>query len=174
MITLIRRWLRRESGTTAIEFSMLLMPFLILTFGIIELSIMYTSANLLEVSTGSAARMIRTGQLQKSGSADPEADFRAAMCDIATALIDCNDIVIEVQVLNSYDDYSGPTYDGDGNMVPGGFETGGSNDRVMVRAAFRYDMITPLVGPLLSGGTGSRLFVSTIILQSEPYEFNGV
>lgn len=173
MFKLCRTWLRKENGTTAIEFSMLLIPFLMLSFGIIELALMYTTANLLEGATGSAARLIRTGQLQQSGSADPASDFRTAMCEFATAIIDCNDIVIEVSVLNSYADYTPPVYDADGNMISGGFDAGGSNDRILIRAAYRYEMITPIVGPLLSGNTGSRLFVSTIVLQIEPYEFEG-
>lgn len=173
MLRIIRKWLRKDSGTTAIEFSMLLMPYLLLSFGIIELAIMYTVGNILEGATGSAARMVRTGQLQQSGSADPEADFRAAICDFATAFIDCGDVVIEVSVIESFEDYTPPVYDADGNLVSEGFDAGSSNDRVLIRTSYRYEMLTPLVGPLLSGGTGSRVFVSTIVLQTEPYEFQG-
>jgi len=34
-------------------------------------------------------------------------------------------------------------------------------------------MMTPIVGKLLSGGSDSKLFMSTIVLQSEPYDFEG-
>ena len=173
MLRVLRRWWKREEGATAIEFSMLLFPFMLLSLGIIEISLMFTSASLLEGATDSAARLIRTGQLQQSGSSDPEGDFRDAMCSFATVLIDCEDIVIEVVPLNSYSDYTEATYDADGNMVPQDFDTGGSNDRILIRAAYRYKMITPVVGPLLNGPDGGTLFVSTIVLQAEPYEFQG-
>lgn len=175
MLNLFRNWRKKKDGTAAIEFSLLAMPYLMLSLGIIELSLMYASASLLEGATDSAARMIRTGQLQQSGSADPEGDFRQAICDFATVLIDCNDVTIEVMAMNSYSDYSGMAvqYDAEGNMVSQGFDPGGSNDRILIRTAYRYTMKTPLVGPILNGPDGGTLFMSTIVLQTEPYEFEG-
>ena len=88
-------------------------------------------------------------------------------------LVDCEEFVIEVTTIDSYGDYTPATFDGNGDMVPQGFDAGGSNDRVIIRVAYRYEMITPLVGPLLNGPDGSTLFMSTIVMQSEPYEFQG-
>jgi Flp pilus assembly protein TadG len=174
MLRFFRRYIIRNEGSTAVEFSLLALPYIMLSLAIIELSMIYASASLLEGATDSAARLIRTGQIQKSGTADPEAMFREALCEFAVVLIDCNDVSIEVMPLNSYNDYSGPVFDGDGNMVSSGFDAGGANARVLIRVAYRYAMITPLVGPLLNGPDGSTLFMSTIVLQSEPYEFGGV
>ncbi len=172
MIGRIRRWFKRDDGATAIEFSMLFMPYMLISLGIIEVSLMFASASILEGATDSASRLIRTGNLQQSG-ADPETAFREAMCEFAVVLIDCEDVDIEVTVLGSYGDYAGPSFDGDGNMVSSGFDPGGANDKVLIRVAYRYEMITPLVGPLLNGPGGSTLFMSTIVLQTEPYEFQG-
>ena len=166
------KWKTNEEGATAIEFSMLIIPYLMLSLGIIELSLMFTSASLLEGATGSAARLIRTGQLQQSGQ-DPETVFRDALCDFAVVLIECNDVVIEVVTLDDYGDYSDPVYDGSGDMVSSGFNVGGSDAKVLIRVAYRYSMITPLVGPILNGADGSTVFMSTIVLQTEPYEFQG-
>lgn len=171
----VKGWTRQESGTTAIEFAFLAMPYMLLTVGIIELSIMYTAASLLEGATGSAARLIRTGQIQNAEGVDPEDMFREAICEYATVLINCDNVVIEVQPMESFADYEEiqPQYDEDGNLISGGFEAGGSNDKMLIRVAYRYHMMTPLIGPLLTGPTSSRLFVSTIVLQTEPYEFEG-
>lgn len=172
---IFRNWVRREDGVTAIEFSMLLAPFMMLTLGIIEISMMFTSASLLEGSTNSAARLIRTGELQQSAGS-PESVFRDALCNYATVFIDCNDVVIEVLELSSFDDFDSVAVqlDGDGDVVSRGVTPGGANDRVLIRTAYRYEMMTPIVGPLISGGTGSLLFISTIVLQTEPYDFDGV
>ena len=172
---IFKSWKRREDGVTAIEFSMLLAPFMMLTLGIIEIAMMYTSASMLEGSTNSAARLIRTGQLQQSAGA-PEALFRTALCDYATIFINCNDVVIEVQPLASFNDFSsmGAQYDADGNLVSRGVDAGGANDRILIRTAYRYNMLTPIVGDLITGGTGSLMFMSTIVLQTEPYDFDGV
>ena len=147
----------------------------LLTVSIIELSMMYAAASLLEGATGSAARLIRTGQLQQMEGVDPAQLFREAVCDYATVLVKCEDVIIEVRPMNSFNDYEEmePQYDENGNLIPGGFNVGGSSDRIMIRAAYRYNMMTPFVGPLLVGANNSRLFISTIVLQVEPYEFEG-
>lgn len=169
-----RTYLRRKEGTTAIEFSLMVIPYLILSLAVIELSIMYASASLLEGATTSAARLIRTGQLQQS-AADPQEAFRDALCDYATVLVNCDDIQLEVVPIDNYASFSNyaPTYDDDGNLVSQGFDAGGSNDSILIRTAYRYSMMTPIAGPLLSGADGQTLFVSTIVLQTEPYEFEG-
>ncbi len=165
-------WAKKDDGTTAIEFALMALPYVFLTIGIIELSIMYAAASLLEGATGSASRMIRTGEIQQSGR-NPEEMFREALCDYATVLIRCDDIVVESIPLTSFGDYDtyAPQYDEDGNLVSQGFAVGGSDDRVLIRVAYRYSMMVPFVGMLLTGPTNSRLFMSTVVLQTEPYEF---
>ncbi|MCC6597248.1 MAG: pilus assembly protein [Alphaproteobacteria bacterium] len=152
----------------------MIVPYMVLTLGIIELSVMYASASLLEGATSSASRLVRTGQLQQSG-ADPEEMFRQALCDYATVLIRCNDIQLEVSPLASFYDAGGmgPQFDENGDMISSGFNAGGSDERVLIRVAYRYEMMTPFIGRLLAGPSNERLFLSTIVLQIEPYEFQG-
>ena len=171
---LFKKWRDGDDGVTAVEFSLLLTPYLLLTLGIFEISLMFTSASLLEGATNSAARHIRTGQLQES-ALSPEDAFRSVLCSYEMVFVDCDKIVVEVQQLNSFGDFgaSAPQFDADGNLVSSGVSPGGASDRVLVRTAYRYNMMTPFVGGLLSGGTGSKLFMSTIVLQSEPYDFQG-
>lgn len=171
---ILKIWTRNRDGVTAIEFSLLAIPYLMLFIGIIEFSIMHVSASLLEGATGSAARLIRTGQIQQGG-ADPETAFRDQFCSFATVLIDCNDVIIEVRQLPSFTDISAanPQYDEDGNLIPQGFDAGGSGDRVLIRVGYRYEVMTPFISPLLTAGSGSIPFMSTIVLQTEPYEFGG-
>lgn len=176
LLKLLKRYKKKEDGVTAIEFSLLAIPYLLLTLGLIELSVMYASASLLEGATSSAARLIRTGQIQQDDTgAGTETLFRDAICSYATVLINCNDVVIEIQEMESFGDFDAmaPVYDSDGNLVSQGVDAGGADSRVLIRAAYRYDLMTPLVGPLMGGPDGSRLFMSTIVLQSEPYDFDG-
>lgn len=170
----IRRWLGGNDATTAIEFSLIAVPYVFLTIGILELAVTFTTASLLEGATGSAARLIRTGQVQQYDG-DPAEMFRTALCDYASALITCDNVVIEVMTMDSFADFGDMTaqFDEDGNMVSQGFSPGASSSRVLVRAAYRYNMMTPLIGPLIAGPDNSILFVSTIVLQSEPYDFEG-
>ena len=172
MIRQINTWYKRRDGAAAIEFALLVMPFLLITLGIIELSLMFLSASIVEGATDSAARLIRTGQIQQA-SGDQETMFRDALCQYSTALVTCEDMIVEVQTIENYTDYTAPVYDADGTMISQGFDPGGSNDKVIIRVAFRYTMITPIVGPILNGADGGTQFISTIVMQSEPYEFMG-
>ncbi len=169
-----KKWVRQQDGVTAVEFSLLLAPYMMLTLGILEMSLMFLSASLLEGGTNDAARLIRTGQMQASVEA-PEDVFREALCSYEMVFVNCNDITIEVQEMNSFDDFAAmaPQFDDDGNLISGGVSPGGSDDRVLIRTAYRYNMMTPIIGGLLSGGSGSKLFLSTIVLQIEPYDFEG-
>lgn len=169
-----KKWLRNKNGTTAIEFSLLSIPFVFLTIGIIELSIMYAAASLLEGATGSASRLIRTGQVQQT-TADPLEMFENELCNFTRAIVNCAEIEFEVIVLDDFTDASGfpATVDENGDFLSSGVDFGGVSDKILVRAAYRYQMMTPFIGPLLAGADNSRLFVSTIVLQTEPYEFEG-
>ena len=72
------QWFSGTEGTTAIEFALLAVPFFTLIMGIIEMSIMFATASIFEGATGTAARMIRTGQIQQS-SDDSEAQKQLFM-----------------------------------------------------------------------------------------------
>lgn len=173
----------------AVEWALVVAPFLALVFAIIELSLVYASATLLEGATNHAARAIRTGQLQQALEAnsnlDPEQEFRNRMCEYITVMIPCDDVFVEVQRMDSFADFSNFAVQFDeetGDLVSRGVFLGGSDDRVYIRTAYRYnlmvpainlflDLITPnAVGSNLAGPDGSILFMSTIVLQSEPYE----
>lgn len=171
---LFKEWACDDDGVTAVEFSLLLGPYMMLVLGIIEISLMFLSANLLEGATNDAARLIRTGQLQES-SQTADAVFRDALCSYRMVFVDCNQITVEVTPMTSFGDFGSlaPQFDGDGNLLSGGIDPGGANDRILIRTAYRYQMITPIVGNLLSGSSGSKLFLSTIVLQTEPYDFEG-
>ena len=174
MIKFFGKWGKNRDGATAIEFAFLAMPYLLLSLGIIELSLMFASESLLEGATSRAARTVKTGQLQQSAPENMEGEFREKICDYAPVLIRCNDIVIEARVMGSFSDYGAmqPAYDEDGMMVSNGFALGGSSEKVLIRVAYNYTAITPLVGQMLWGADSSRLFMSTVVLQAEPYDFS--
>ena len=177
MLSFIRKslkcWKKQEDGVTAIEFGFLAVPFTLLAVGILEVSLMFAGGNLLEGAVADAARLVRTGQIQQSGGT--ESTFRDAICDSASAIIDCTEVQFEVVPVGSgsfFDVTSLPAeFDDDGNFQGRGFDPGGVNDVMLVRAVYDYEVITPLVGDIITGGTGELRLMSTIIFQTEPYEF---
>lgn len=172
----VKGWFKGKEGTTAIEFSLVAIPFMMMTIGIIEIALAYTASSLFQGATEASSRLIRTGQIQQGGG-DPETVFRTALCQHAVVLVDCNAIQIEVIHLpgdsfSEAGDYAAQ-FDDDGNLVSRGFDAGGVSDVIMIRAAYRYEFLTPWLGQILGGTRGSWLLMTTIVLETEPYEFEG-
>ena len=65
-----RRFGRDEGAVAAVEFALVAPVFLFLVFAILETSILYIIATVMEGEVALAARQIRTGELQQD--ADPE------------------------------------------------------------------------------------------------------
>lgn len=174
-----KNYIRNQRGATAVEFAFFVIPFVFLLIGMVEVGMMSTAGTLLQGGTDTAGRLIRTGQAQDS--ADPEAAFRDELCDHVGILLDCDNLVYEVIRIDDGEGFSGaaaniallqPALDEDGNMQAQGFDPGEENSLVLVRAAYRYPLITPFVAPFLSDGDdGKRLLLSTTIIQNEPYDY---
>jgi Flp pilus assembly protein TadG len=170
MTGLLRKWIRRKDGATAVEFALVAFPFVMMTIGIAELALMFTTQSVLYESAFTASRMIRTGQLQLSGGT--EETFRDAVCEFSAALIPCNNIQFTVQQVPSFADAEDmpPEFDDDGNLQDQSFDPGNENDVVLVRVAYNYPVKTPLMQPLLANNGTKRTMFSTIVLRTEPYQ----
>lgn len=176
LIKIIKNWGVEEDGVTAIEFSMLALPFFLLIFGIIEIALMYAAGSMVEFATDKSARLIRTGQLQQTYANDTEAAaraFRDRFCDYSSVVVDCEQAGIEVVRLDNFSDFGDyqAEFNEDGDFESRGFSMGAENDKVLVRVVYIYNYMTPFIGNLLGGPSARRTFVSTIVLQTEPYQF---
>ena len=94
-----------EKGTTALEFAMVALPFLMLLYGIIGVGLYFFTTFSLENAIEQAARTLRTGQAQTAAvsgnlSQSQAADaFKAAVCSYVPTFVDCAGKV-RVNVLN--------------------------------------------------------------------------
>lgn len=165
---------RNINGSTAVEFALIGVPFLFMMIGIIEIALMFTAQSLLEASTSSAARQVRTGAVQQGGGEDL---FRDELCDFADVLIPCDDIQYQVVSMDEFEDvgdFPDPAFDAEGNLQDQQFDSGGVSDVVMIRVAYKYPIKTPLMQLMLTNNNDSnRILLSTVVLQTEPYEFEG-
>lgn len=175
MLGRIRKLWRKDDGVVALEMALLAFPLFTLIMGIVETSLFFTAGAVLEGASADAARLIRTGQVQTS--VDPEETFAEKLCDEAVALLKCDDIQYEVIRIepNTFSDAENyeTEFDEDGNMVPGAFSTGNSNDIVLVRAAYKYEFLTPFLGAMMTGDPNKNwlMHVSTVVIKAEPYDF---
>lgn len=165
------KWFFSEEGVTAIEFSLLALPFTFFILAIIELSLLFVGQSVLNGAVQDAARMIKTGQAQQD--ADPEEMFRVALCDHASMMLNCANVQYQVERIASFDDADlQPELDEDGNMIDTPFEPGESSDVVIIRATYLYPLMTPVIGAFFSDFPGNKkMLMSTIVLEAEPYSF---
>lgn len=167
----LNRWKREQDGVAAMEFAFLGIPFFMFIIGIIEVALMMANASIMEGAVYDAARQIRTGQVQQDG--DPEAAFRAAICDHAI-IMDCDGFEYYVTTLNNFSDADEnlPEFDEEGSMEDQDFSAGGSGDVVLIRVSYLYEFMTPWIGEIFTDyPNNTRLMMSTVVLQTEPYEF---
>ena len=172
MLNWVYTWFKDSRASTAVEFALVAVPFTYLLIGIIEMSIMFAASSNLHSATNDASRIIRTGQVQQS-TGDPEDMFRQRLCDDVDILLDCSRLQYEVIAMDDFSDFPSYTtqYDDDGNLVTQGFDPGGSSDVVLIRVAYRYPFMVPIIGNLLSDGHGmSKLLLATVVMQNEPYD----
>lgn len=172
LMQFLKFWGKKEEGSTAIEFAMLAMPFIYILMGTIEISLMFASNSVLDGAVNDAARLIRTGQVQQAGG-NPEDLFKAKLCEKSSMLLDCTRFQYEVVEMGKFSDFNSyaATYDKDGNLQSRGFNPGEVNSVNLIRVSYRYNFATPLIGDILANGPNrSRVMISTVVLETEPYD----
>jgi Flp pilus assembly protein TadG len=168
---LIKRWLAAvdSRGTAAVEFAIVGSAFMLMLVASFEMGYMLFIQSVLDNGARDAARLIRTGQAQQSGSA--QSTFQTLLCDDVGSLIGCGSIIYQAQVFNNWAAAqtavnTPPTLNAQGQMVSQGFSAGTQEQILVVTVTYNYPFFTPLVGNLFGG---SELLMSTVVFQNEPY-----
>jgi Flp pilus assembly protein TadG len=160
------------SGAAAVEFAIVGSSFMLMLLACFEFGFMLFVQSVLDNAARDAARLIRTGQAQQSGSAT--STFQTLLCNDVGSLIGCNNIIYQSQVFNNWTAAqtaanTPPTRDSQGNYVSAGFSAGTPSQIVVVTVTYNYSFFTPWIGSVLGGGTNSALLMSTVVFQNEPY-----
>ena len=158
-----RSW---RSGVTAVETALVLPPFLLLCFGIIEVSLMHMAASNVEGQIAEAARQIKTGRIL--GPAQ-KAAFKQAAC--GSAFIDCEDLIVDVRSFPSFNAINFPNFvDDEGNAAGEQFNPGDGGDVVLVRAVYKYKISTPFLATILGDqGRDTKQLQAAALFRSEPF-----
>jgi Flp pilus assembly protein TadG len=168
----IARYARARDGATAVEFALIALPFFALLFAILELGIIYMLSAALDNSAVTVSRTIRTGQILAT-SYNSASGFQSEICNrMGWTPTDCTgNLAIKVEKRSNYDPPSPMTtwFDPSGNPIKQ-FDVTKENDIVLVRAAYRWKVFTPLLNQALSSSPdGSRMITSTFLFRNEPF-----
>lgn len=170
-----RRFGRARRGTAAVEFALVAVPFFFLTFGLIEVSMLGFAQTSLNFAVADAARQIRTGRAQLNGVTYTE--IQTMVCDGLNQFLNLSCVDTLYLDVDRFDSYAAagaapsPIVAGNFDDTGIGYSPGAPSDIVVVRAYFRWKVITPMFEALLSNVSGNeRILASTMMFRNEPYQ----
>ncbi len=192
MVGVLGRVAQRRNGATTVEFALVAVPFMMLIFGIIELSLILVVDLNLTNATLLLARQLRVGSLiatgvavsASSGTTIDLADFKQAICNnmqIISAATCMTNLQIDLRTQSAFTGQTNP------NPVSGTnfsntalcFYSGTSGSIVELRAFYLWSLLNPvLLAPFVSiatvttnnGTTSGKYFVlySSEVFRNEP------
>ena len=166
---ILRRLIRREDGTAAIEFALLAPAFLALMFAILETGLVFFAGQTLETVAADSARLIMTGQSQS----DSQTTFNDKVCAKVVAMFSCPSIMLDVKTYTNFSSTNTSLpIDSNGNVQSAGFgfQQGGPGDIVVMRLMYPWPVWMSLLGFSLSNMTGGkRLLMATVAFRNEPF-----
>jgi Flp pilus assembly protein TadG len=167
------RFARAQDGATVVEFAIVALPFFALMFGVIELGFLFLVATMLDNATTDAARLIRTGQLQTSGTGTA-ASFVASICNELTWLPNCtSNMSVNVQTFASFSSMTPTNPVNNGvlaNQNTMAFAPGGAAQIVLVQSFYKWKLFVPALDtPATPVNGGSTVITATAVFRNEPY-----
>lgn len=180
---LLARFFRNRSGATAIEFSILALPFAALTFAILESCISFAGQQVLANATDDVARQFRTGQLRKDPQLTEEL-LRTMICDrIGVMVTDgCPGLEIDLRAYTSFADAAATGFKvvdkqivltKNGQPDPDGYKVdpGGAQSINMLRVFYAWPVITDFMRAAMSNLEGGKtLHFAATTWQNEPFD----
>ena len=172
-----RLW-RATGGVAAIEFAVVALPFLALILVIFETSLIFLTEYVMESSLASAARMIRTGQVQAQGLT--KSQLKTLVCDKMEIFLDCESkLYVDVRSFTAFSDIAGgiPAASVEGEVNPAiandddgsGFQPGGATQVVVARAFYDWELIVPQLSKLGTLNGNRRLIAVGTAFRNEPF-----
>ena len=169
-----RRLYRDESGAMAIEFALVVMPFITLLFGIIGVGLYFLTMFNLDGSIERASRVLRTGEVQK-GNWD-QARYKRYVCDNLIGSFNCDDLQVNVRNFPTGTALNAATLpsclDDGGNLSAASDYYPGTDDSfVLVWICYEWKMAASI--PFLKLGTmnnGSAIIQAATAFRTENFQ----
>jgi len=178
-----RRLRKNTAGSTAIEFAMVIGPFLGLMFAIIEVALAYFVQFSMESGNEAALRAIRTGDVQKKGMT--QAQYKARVCSKLPGFMKCNEkLVVDIRSFKSFREAASNIpnlFDSTGARTsnPEMFCPGSENAVVVGTLYYKWTFIAGMPGlgdftgkmglSLANSPDGSRLIMVGFATKNEPF-----
>jgi len=173
LAVLLRGFRRDRSGTTAVEFAVLIFPFLILIFSVIEVCVSFMGQQLLSDATDSIARQLRTGQLRAADVMDGK--LHDLLCERIEIFVPagCPELSANLKTYTTYASVpKSGIVDATGHLSLGNaVDPGGTASINQLNVLYRWPLLTDIMRRQMasSGGDGKLPLFATNTWQNEPY-----
>lgn len=171
----VSRFLRNSKGSTAIEFTLLSIPFAVLVFAILESCISFAGQQLMSNITDDVARQIRTGQLRPADIS--KSSLEALICDRLEIIVaeGCPGLEVDLREFPTFAAAAAVriklTPDRDLDTSDFGISPGPSMSKNMIRVFYKWPVITDFMSKLVSNLKGGKtLHFATVTWQNEPFD----
>lgn len=159
--------LRSRDGAAAIEFAILAIPYFMIIFATIETFVAFWAEQVVSNAVSTMSRDLRTGQITFDLGRDTdmtEEEFRAEFCDRISVLLKCSStealepaqLYLDVRTFSSFSDIPtdiprvSPDKFADIDTSSMQFNPGGPGTINMLRAYYRWKVMTDLLRPYLT------------------------
>ena len=169
-LALAQRFIRRQDGAVAVEFGMIMLPFLTMMFVIIETAVIFFAGQTLETAVADSSRLIMTGQADSQSL--NQVTFKNAVCARIYGLFDCSSgMYVDVKTYSTFSSISNAVqYDSNGKPITT-YQPGNPGDIVVVRLIYQWPITIPMIQSLLADpSTKTRMLVATAAFRNEPYK----
>ena len=179
--------LRREDGASAVEFALIAPVLLLFTIGIVEVSMMMLTQNVMESATFSASRLGKTGYAKDNMSR--EQTIREELETMGSGLLEPDLLFIDKLSYNEFGDAGSPEpfVDANGNGTRdagenytdvnengqydedmGSAGAGSGGEVVVYKVTYKWHITTPLMSALI-GENGVFNLVARAVVKNEPF-----
>jgi Flp pilus assembly protein TadG len=172
-----RRFAKDERGSTAIEFMLLIFPFVLMMFAIIETGLSFATQQIMSNASDDLARSLRVGNLQPADVT--QAKVFNAICNEISFMVaaGCPGLLIDLKTYASYGDV--PLYipesNGDLNTSAFSISPGGPSTKNQIRVLYKWPVYLNFMRKYLSNLPGGKtLLFTTLTWQNEAYTLNTV
>ena len=170
----LARFMRDQSGSTAIEFVILAMPFSLLVFAILESCIAFAGQQVLSNAADDVARQLRTGQVK--ATTVTKVSLEKMICDKLEILVakGCPELVVDLRSYPTFADAAKVkiklTSDKDIDTTGFAVTPGPSMSKNMLQVFYRWPVITDFMRASMSNLKGGKfLQYATVTWQNEPF-----
>lgn len=178
--SILSRFVRDRSGSTAIEFTILAIPFSLLVFAILESCISFAGQQVMSNVADDIARQLRTGQIRISDQTFTHDSLKNRVCEKLEIMVadGCPGLNVDLRSFATFEEAAALriVYEGSGKdktLAASNFkfDPGPSLSKNVLRVFYEWPVITDFMRASMSNlQGGNTLHFATVTWQNEPFD----